>query len=129
METRTNLTKEEKSFKEVVSENKWKIVAGVSVVVSVASVGIGLMAAKDNKTMYSILSEGVLQDAIITTNNKINSRKHKLRVLEDLIAQNPKDITLIKKADKIRGELTVLVRRLGVYNSKLNLYEVKDIID
>ena len=124
-----NETKERKSFKEVVKESKWKILAGTTTVVSVVAIGVTVVALKDNKTMFEILSEGVLQDAITTTNNKINGRKQQLRILEDLIKRNPNDDGLIKKSLKIKGELDVLFERLNKYTKKLHLYEIKDIID
>ena len=100
-----NETKERKSFKEVVKESKWKILAGTTTVVSVVAIGVTAVALKDNRTMFEILSEGVLQDAITTTNNKINGRKQQLRILEDLIKRNPNDDGLIKKSLKIKGEV------------------------
>ena len=124
-----NETKERKSFKEVVKESKWKILAGTTTVVSVVAVGVAVVALKDNRSMFEILSEGVLQDAITTTNNKINGIKQQLRVLKDLIKQNPNDDGLIKKSLKIEGELEVLFKRLNKYTKKLHLYEIKDIID
>ena len=124
-----NETKERKSFKEVVKESKWKILAGTTTVVSVVAVGVAVVALKDNTTMFEILSEGVLQDAITTTNNKINGRKQQLRILEDLIKRNPNDDGLIKKSLKIKGELDVLFKRLSKYTKKLYLYEIEDVTD
>ena len=124
-----NETKERKSFKEVVKESKCKILAGTTTVVSVVAIGVTVVALKDNKTMFEILSEGVLQDAITTTNNKINGRKQQLRMLEDLIKRNPNNDEPIKKSLKIKGELDVLFERLNKYTKKLYLYEIKDVID
>lgn len=124
-----NETKERKSFKEVVKESKWKILAGTTTVVSVVAIGVTVVALKDNRTMFEILSEGVLQDAITTTNNKINGRKQQLRILEDLIKRNPNDDGLIKKSLKIKGELDVLFKRLSKYTKKLYLYEIEDVTD
>ena len=124
-----NETKERKSFKEVVKESKWKILAGTTTVVSVVAIGVTAVALKDNRTMFEILSEGVLQDAITTTNNKINGRKQQLRILEDLIKRNPNDDGLIKKSLKIKGELDVLFKRLSKYTKKLYLYEIEDVTD
>ena len=124
-----NETKERKSFKEVVKESKWKILAGTTTVVSVVAVGVAVVALKDNRSMFEILSEGVLQDAITTTNNKINGRKQQLRILEDLIKRNPNDDGLIKKSLKIKGELDVLFKRLSKYTNKLYLYEIEDVTD
>ena len=126
---RVNETKERKSFKEVVKESKWKILAGTTTVVSVVAIGVTVVALKDNTTMFEILSEGVLQDAITTTNNKINGRKQQLRILEDLIKRNPNDDGLIKKSLKIKGELDVLFKRLSKYTKKLYLYEIEDVTD
>ena len=124
-----NETKERKSFKEVVKESKWKILAGTTTVVSVVAIGVTVVALKDNKTMFEILSEGVLQDAITTTNNKINGRKQQLRILEDLIKRNPNNDEPIKKSLKIKGELDVLFKRLSKYTKKLYLYEIEDVTD
>ena len=124
-----NETKERKSFKEVVKESKWKILAGTTTVVSVVAIGVTVVALKDNRTMFEILSEGALQDAITTTNNKINGRKQQLRILEDLIKRNPNDDGLIKKSLKIKGELDVLFKRLSKYTKKLYLYEIEDVTD
>ena len=124
-----NETKERKSFKEVVKESKWKILAGTTTVVSVVAIGVTAVALKDNTTMFEILSEGVLQDAITTTNNKINGRKQQLRILEDLIKRNPNDDGLIKKSLKIKGELDVLFKRLSKYTKKLYLYKIEDVTD
>ena len=125
----TNLTNEKKSFKEVIKERKWNIIAGTSVVISVAAAGLCIVLAKDNRTMSEILSEGVLQDAIITTNNKINGRRQQLRMLTDLIVRNPNDDGLISKKLKIEGEVEILYKRLDKYTKKLHLYEIKDIMD
>ena len=125
----TNLTNEKKSFKEVIKEHKWDIIAGTSVVISVAVAGLCIVLAKDNRTMSEILSEGVLQDAIITTNNKINGRRQQLRMLTDLIAQNPNDDGLVSKKLKIEGEVEILCKRLDKYTKKLYLCEIKDITD
>ena len=124
-----NETKERKSFKEVVKESKWKILAGTTTVVSVVAIGVTVVALKDNTTMFEILSEGVLQDAISTTQNKINRRVSALRINQDLLKTRPNDKDIITKIEKIKGELEVLFKRLDKYTKKLHLYEIKDIID
>ena len=124
-----NETKERKSFKEVVKESKWKILAGTTTVVSVVAIGVTVVALKDNRTMFEILSEGALQDAISTTQNKINSRVSALRVKQDLLKTRPNDKTIITKIEKLKGELDVLFKRLNKYTKKLYLYEIKDVID
>ena len=124
-----NETKERKSFKEVVKESKWKILAGTTTVVSVVAIGVTVVALKDNRTMFEILSEGALQDAISTTQNKINSRVSALRVKQDLLKTRPNDKDIITKIEKLKGELDVLFKRLNKYTKKLYLYEIKDVID
>ena len=124
-----NETKERKSFKEVVKERKWKILAGTTTVVSVVAIGVTAVALKDNATMFEILSEGVLQDAISTTQNKINSRVSALRVKQELLKTRPNDKDIITKIEKLKGELDVLFKRLNKYTKKLYLYEIKDVID
>ena len=124
-----NETKERKSFKEVVKESKWKILAGTTTVVSVVAIGVTVVALKDNRTMFEILSEGALQDAISTTQNKINSRVSALRVKQELLKTRPNDKDIITKIEKLKGELDVLFKRLNKYTKKLYLYEIKDVID
>ena len=124
-----NKTKERKSFKEVVKESKWKILAGTTTVVSVVAIGVTVVALKDNGTMFEILSEGVLQDAISTTQNKINNRVSALRVKQELLKTRPNDKDIITKIEKLKGELDVLFKRLNKYTKKLYLYEIKDVID
>ena len=124
-----NETKERKSFKEVVKESKWKILAGTTTVASVVAVGVAVVALKDNRTMFEILSEGALQDAISTTQNKINSRVSALRITQDLLKTRPNDKDIITKIEKLKGELDVLFKRLNKYTKKLYLYEIKDVID
>ena len=124
-----NETKERKSFKEVVKESKWKILAGTTTVVSVVAIGVTVVALKDNRTMFEILSEGALQDAISTTQNKINSRVSALRIKQYLLKTRPNDKDIITKIEKLKGELDVLFKRLNKYTKKLYLYEIKDVID
>ena len=124
-----NETKERKSFKEVVKESKWKILAGTTTVVSVVAIGVTVVALKDNRTMFEILSEGALQDAISTTQNKINSRVSALRIKQNLLKTRPNDKDIITKIEKLKGELDVLFKRLNKYTKKLYLYEIKDVID
>ena len=124
-----NETKERKSFKEVVKESKWKILAGTTTVVSVVAIGVTVVALKDNRTMFEILSEGALQDAISTTQNKINSRVSALRVKQDLLKTRPNDKDIITKIEKLKGELDVLFKRLSKYTNKLYLYEIEDVTD
>ena len=124
-----NETKERKSFKEVVKESKWKILAGTTTVVSVVAIGVTVVALKDNRTMFEILSEGALQDAISTTQNKINSRVSALRIKQNLLKTRPDDKDIITKIEKLKGELDVLFKRLNKYTKKLYLYEIKDVID
>ena len=159
-----NVTNDKKSFKEVVIENRGKIIAGVGIV------GCGLCCLlvskkyqkeikeitndftdklidkvkevdnlkiknmileediidlyEDNQTLSAILSEGVLQDAITTTSNKINNRKNKLSLLE---AKN--DPSKNEYISKIKGDLETLIKRKDLYETKLHKYEIKDLAD
>lgn len=162
-------TKERRSMKEVIIDNRGKIIAGVGVVSCVVSYVIlrnkyenemknvtekfgdkmlnkidelnqyknkVLMLEEDivdlyedNKTLSAILSEGVLQDAIETTSNKINSRTSKLRILEDRLTITPNDEEKFKLIEKIREELEVLTSRKDLYETKLKRYEIKDLVD
>lgn len=160
-------TKEHKSIKEVVMENRGKIIAGISII------GCGVCCVmlknkyekeiknvtdkfgdkmlkkieelnhyktkvlileddiidlyEDNQTLSAILSEGVLQDAITTTSNKINSRTSKLRMYEDRLLNG--DLKVEEKIQKIKGDLEILFKRKDLYETKLHQYEIKDLVD
>ena len=141
-------TKETKSLKEVVCDNRGKIIAGIGIV------GCGILSymlfknrnkvielntrinildedirvlTDDNRTLSEILSEGVLQDAITTTSNKINSRTSKLRMFEDRLLNG--DLGVENKIQKIKEELEILINRRELYTTKLNKYEIKDLVE
>ena len=143
-------TKETKSLKEVVYDNRGKIIAGIGIVgcsvltymlfknrnkvielntrINILDEDIRVLA-DDNRTLSEILSEGVLQDAIETTTNKINSRTSKLRILEDVIESREFDKDIIDKITKIKEELKVLIDRREKYTAKLNRCEIKDLVE
>ena len=141
-------TKETKSLKEVVYDNRGRIIAGIGLVgcgvltyilfknknkvielntrINILDEDIRVLA-DDNQTLSEILSEGVLQDAITTTSNKINSRTSKLRMFEDRLLNG--DLGLENKIQKIKEELEILINRRELYTTKLNKYEIKDLVE
>lgn len=95
---------EKKSFKEVVSENKVKII-GASVLV--VAVGVGYIIYKELPNLQllkEVILDGALDDAIATNTNKINYRYSKL----SSYAGRTDEATLIKKA-QYEAELRVLL--------------------
>lgn len=82
---------------------------------------------EDNQTLSSILSEGVLQDAIRTTCNKINSRLNNIKSLELKLISCPNDETIIKKIEEVKRDVDILIKRKDLYTTKLNMYEIKDL--
>ena len=82
---------------------------------------------EDNQTLSSILSEGVLQDAIRTTCNKINSRLNNIKSLELKLISCPNDETIIKKIEEVKRDVDILIKRKDLYTTKLNIYEIKDL--
>ena len=143
-------TKETKSLKEVVYDNRGKIIAGIGLVgcsvltymlfknrnkvielntrINILDEDIRVLA-DDNQTLSEILSEGVLQDAITTTLNKIGGRTNKLRMLEEQLKSRPNDDKIIDKITKIKGELDILLKRKDLYTTKLNKFEIKDLVE
>ena len=141
-------TKETKSLKEVVYDNRGKIIAGIGLVgcsvltyilfknrnkvvelntrINILDEDIRVLT-DDNRTLSEILSEGVLQDAITTTSNKINSRTSKLRMFEDRLLNG--DLGVENKIQKIKEELEILINRRELYTTKLNKYEIKDLVE
>ena len=95
---------EKKSFKEVVRENKAKII-GTSVVIVVAGVGYILYRELPHlQLLKEVILDGALEDAITTNTNKINYRYSKL----SSYAGRTDEATLIKKA-QYEAELRVLL--------------------
>lgn len=95
---------EKKSFKEVASENKGKII-GASVLV--VTVGVGYIIYKELPNLQllkEVILDGALDDAIATNTNKINYRYSKL----SSYAGRTDEATLIKKA-QYEEELRVLL--------------------
>lgn len=137
-----NETKERKSLKEVVYDNRGKIIAGIAIIGCGVCYVLGSNKYKgelkclkddiidlyeDNHTLSAILSEGVLQDAITTTSNKINSRKNKLRMYEDRLTNG--DLNVKDYIDKIKEEVEILIKRKDLYETKLHNYEIKELVD
>lgn len=123
---------EKKSMKEVIVENKYKIIAGTSIIVS-GTLAVLLFNAKTdlssihraseileenikplqdrNYILESALNESLFEEAIATTVRKLNSRKDKLKYLMEI----SKDITKDKLFLKIEGEVEVLSKRLKTF--------------
>lgn len=142
--------KKERSLKEVIYENRGKIIAGVGLAacgvlsyvifknkskINLLEDDINMLESDildltaDNATISSILSEGVLQDAIKTTSNKINSRVSRLNLLEDKIKLNPNDESMVQKISEIKKDIEILLTRKDLYKSKLHNYKIKDLIE
>ena len=115
---------EKKSIKEVVIDNRGKIIAGASAVV-IGALGYIIYKEKLDYNQLSIrlreahektdilaeaLSEGVFEEAIATTTRKLNSRKDRLNYL--LINRDETDEIVIK----LKGEIKVLARRRDAFN-------------
>ena len=115
---------EKKSIKEVVIDNRGKIIAGVSTVVIGA---LGYIIYKERldynrlserlkeahekaDILAEALSEGVFEEAIATTTRKLNSRKDRLNYL--LINRDETDEIVVK----LKGEIKVLTRRRDAFN-------------
>ena len=103
---KTNGQKSEKrTFKEVVSENKGKIIACASVI----TLGtISLILYKQNKSIKlvrSVTQHGCLEEAIATVNRKINYRIEKIKCLENGGLDEEKKLVL----NRYRKELDELI--------------------
>ena len=98
------VNKDKKSFKEVVCENKAKIIGASAII---AAVGVGYIIYKELPNLQllrEVILDGALDDAIATNTNKINYRYGKL----SSYAGRTDEATLIKKA-QYEAELRVLL--------------------
>ncbi len=82
---------------------------------------------EDNATLSSILSEGVIQDAIQTTKNKINGRENRIAQLEKRLGKTPGDSSVSEKLVAIKMDLQTLIERLSLYETKLAAYEIVEL--
>ena len=103
--------KERKSLKEVVVENKGKIIAGVSIV---AAGAIGIVVAKNNKAIVDQLKQIKKVDAKADIASVINTELwHRAEVTEDIIVNSG-------IIDQARA---TIMRKKDTLVSKLNCYE------
>lgn len=116
---------EKRSIKEVVIDNRGKIIAGASAVV-IGALGYIIYKERLDYNQLSIrlreahekadilaeaLSEGVFEEAIATTTRKINSRKDRLNYLLNNNHDETNEMVV-----KLEGEIEVLTRRRGAFN-------------
>lgn len=103
--------KERKSLKEVVVENKGKIIAGVSIV---AAGAVGIAVAKNHKAIVDQLKQIKKVDAKADIGNVISEELwHRAEVTEDIIVNSG-------IIDQARA---TIIRKKDTLVSKLNCYE------
>lgn len=96
--------KERKSFKEVVVENKGKIIAGVSIVTAGA---LGVVLVKNHKDLFKFVTKvDAKSDLGIMANEEL---WHKVEVTEDIIVNSgiidQAKATISRKRDNLIGKL------------------------
>ena len=99
--------KERKSLKEVVAENKGKIIAGVSIV---AAGAVGIAVAKNHKALVDQLKQIKKVDAKTEIGNAINEELwRRAEVTEDIIVNSgiidQARATIMRKKDNLIGKL------------------------
>ena len=99
--------KERKSFKEVVVENKGKIIAGVSIV---AAGAVGIAVAKNHKALVDQLKQIKKVDTKVEVGNVISEELwRRAEVTEDIIVNSgiidQARATIIRKRDNLAGKL------------------------
>lgn len=111
---------EKKSFKEVVKDNKGKIIAATAVL---AGTGVAYILYKEIPNMLilkEVILDGALDDAITTNTNKINYRYSKLATY----AGRTDEASLIKKA-QYEAELKILLKKDEKYKELQNSIFIK----
>ena len=99
--------KERKSLKEVVVENKGKIIAGVSIV---AAGAVGIAVAKNHKAIVDQLKQIKKVDAKVEVGHVISEELwHRAEVTEDIIVNSgiidQARATIMRKKDNLIGKL------------------------
>ena len=99
--------KERKSFKEVVVENKGKIIAGVSIV---AAGAVGIAIAKNHKALVDQLKQIKQVDTKVEVGHVISEELwHRAEVTEDIIVNSgiidQARATIMRKKDNLIGKL------------------------
>ena len=106
--------KERKSLKEVVVENKGKIIAGVSIV---AASAVGIVLVKNNKDMMKLLDRTVKVQSAVATVSEVNTIANdmlweKVNVTENIIVNSgiieQARATIIRKRDNLISKLNCL---------------------
>ena len=106
--------KERKSFKEVVVENKGKIIAGVSIVTASA---VGIVLVKNNKDIMKLLDRTVKVQSAVATVSEVNTIANdmlweKVNVTENIIVNSgiieQARATIIRKRDNLISKLNCL---------------------
>ena len=106
--------KERKSLKEVVVENKGKIIAGVSIA---AAGAIGIVLVKNNKDIMKLLDRTIKVQSAVTTVSEINTITNdmlweKVEVTENIIVNSgiieQARATIIRKRDNLISKLNCL---------------------
>lgn len=77
-------------------------------------------------TLMEAASEGVFEDAIGTTNNKINYRLDKKKYLTEAFELNPNDVDIKNKLNIVNTELKNLFTRKDKFTKAQMLYEIQD---
>lgn len=106
--------KERKSFKEVVVENKGKIIAGVSIA---AASAVGIVLIKNNKDIMKLLDRTIKVQSAVTTVSEINTIANdmlweKVEVTENIVVNSgiieQARATIIRKRDNLISKLNCL---------------------
>ena len=119
-----NLTKERKSFKEVLVENKGKILIGSGVVLSA---GLGFLCRDNIKALLRLgdnLTKGVVLTSVIATND--NERIDEVeKILIEGGVLNQAIATITGKRDRLNSKLLRFVESQGNPNSDRIIEECK----
>ena len=119
-----NLTKERKSFKEVLVENKGKILIGSGVVLST---GLGFLCRDNIKALLRLgdnLTNGVVLTSVLATND--NERIDEVeKILIEGGVLNQAIATITGKRDRLNSKLLRFVESQGNPNSDRIIEECK----
>lgn len=117
----TSLISEKASEINALKENNNRMVDAVT---SVQNMNDHLMV--DNDVLSAIVSEGVIQDAITATKDKIANREKIKAQLEKKLKKAPEDTEALEKITQIMDEIGILTDRLCLCEEKQEIFEIKD---
>lgn len=141
------MKKERKSFKEVVYDNRGKILTGALCITTATLSYLLFKEVKQNEiikmenvklntenkmvnkfketveTIQEAMSEGMIQEAIATTTRKLNSRMDKR---DHLLSKNNLKYDDKIKLEKTLEEIEVFERRLNAFNKLEEKYFIED---